>query len=324
MAELKKLDFQPLAGLSSKHLQMIISAYLPSGIAPQSDQLLIDIGDNDKLCCEVSVPPQWTSTTKTIALIHGLGGSHSSGYMVRMARKLFQNGYKVVRINLRGCGSGKGLSKIPYNAGNSEDVLNILQHLKMGHPESEIILIGFSLGANTALKFAGELHQEAATLLKMIIAVCTPFDLESTVMAIQKKGHSLYHRYYLQKIFQQASPWIHQKIHSLYEFDDKITGPLWGFGGAQEYYQQCSCIRYLNHIKCESHLLFANDDPFVALDALKTIPLPPQVHLWLTEQGSHMGFLGRTSPKGSIQWMDDLLLQWVEEVFLGPPPSLHA
>ena len=232
--------------------------------------------------------------------------------MIRMARKLYQRGYKVVRINLRGCGSGKGLSKLPYGAGNSKDVLNVLQRLKVDSPASEVIVIGYSLGGNTALKLAGELEGDADKLVKTFIAVCPVIDLEVTSRAIQRRGHWLYHRYYLNNIIAQAKPWIRDQVHSLYEYDDQVSGPLWGFSGAQDYYQKCSSKRFLGRIRCESHIIFAKDDPFVPLDGLNEISLPSHVHLWVAEHGSHMGFLGRTDEPGEYQWMDHLLMKLIK------------
>lgn len=229
--------------------------------------------------------------------------------MIRMARKLTQRGYKVIRINLRGCGSGKGLSKLPYCAGNSQDILHVVQSLKKEAPESEITLIGFSLGGNIALKFAGESGDSG--YVKRVIAVCPSFDLSQTVSMIQQCGNRLYHHYYLSRLLQQSKPWAKQAYRSIYEFDDKITGPLWGFSGADEYYQRCSSKFFLDKIRCDTLLLFAQDDPFVSMNSLEELPIHKQVWIGATEHGSHMGFLGWTDQSRDPFWMDQLLLSWV-------------
>lgn len=304
---MKPLNFKPLFGLSSKYLQMILASFLPKGKAPASQQWLIDIGEGDKLSCQVSTPNDWKENNKTVVLVHGLGGSHNSNYMVRIARKLYEKGNQVVRINLRGCGSGKGLSKLPYSAGNSQDILKVVQALKEKTPASDIVVIGFSLGANIALKLAGELGQDAEKLVKTIIAICPPFDLKQTVSLIEEKKHRIYHQYYLKNIHKQSLPWTSQKFNSIYEFDDKITGPLWGFSGADDYYQNCSSKHFLNKICVTSHILSAEDDPFISIDKLKNCSMSSHVHLWTTKYGSHMGFLGRNK----LQWLDHLILDWI-------------
>lgn len=312
---MKHLDFKPAFGLSSKHLQIVLSAFLPPGKAPPSDHLFVDIGKGDKLSCHVSTPASWDPQGRIVVLIHGLGGSHNSRYMVRMARKLYARNDKVVRVNLRNCGTGEGLSSLPYCGGNSQEIREVLHWLKNQHPYSEIQLIGFSLGGNIVLKMAGELGDEAKTLIKTCIAVCPPINLEQCVNAIERREHAIYHSYYLNSIIKQARQWLPGKISSIYEFDDKLTAPLWGFSGAKEYYQACSSENFLSKIACESHLLFARDDPFISLDSLESMSLPKSVNIWVAPHGGHMGFLGKVTKPKEFHWMDQQLLKWTSGIF---------
>lgn len=317
MTQIHRLDFQPLPGLSSGHLQTIISTFRSPGDAPPSKTWLVKLDDGDLLSCEVSIPPNWNEGIKTVALVHGLGGSHLSHYMIRMSRKLYHNGYKVVRINLRGCGTGKGLSNLPYNAGNSHDVLRVLQELKLQTPTSDVALIGFSLGGNIVLKLAGELGEQAKEYVKNFIAVCPPLDIAEAVSLIEQRKFHIYHTYYLRKLCEQAREWIRGdiKIKSISEFDAKITAPLWGYEGADDYYMKCSSVRFLPQIRHMSHLLFAEDDPFVKLNVLDGVSIPHQVKIWAAKRGGHLGFIGRAPKEHNSFWMDHLLLNWVEDNF---------
>ncbi|MES2199039.1 MAG: alpha/beta fold hydrolase [Chlamydiota bacterium] len=310
------LNFKPFLRLSSKHFQMVVSSCFFSGKGPPSKGHHIDLGEGDFLSCEISTPENFQANDPTVVLVHGLGGCHSSSYMIRMSRKIYFKGNKVVRINLRGCGSGKGLSKLPYNAGSSNDVLKVLQSLKQDAPSSEITVVGFSLGGNIALKLAGELGVEAKKLVKTFIAVCSPLDLAHTVSQIQEKRNRLYHYYYLKKICKQAKSWIFRDIRTLYEFDDLVTAPLWGYNGAAEYYKNCSSLQFLPDIRQSTHLLLAKDDPFVDLDKLQGVSLPDAVSLWITKQGGHMGFFGKSSKEHGPYWMDEVLINWIGGDFL--------
>ncbi len=311
----RPLNFHPLPGMASSHLQMIAATFLPPGNPPPSQSLHIELGQGDRLSCEISTPAQWKQTDPTVALVHGMGGCHSSSYMIRMARKLYRRGIKAVRINLRGCGLGKGLSKLPYNGGTSGDMLKVLEVLKGQAPASEITLIGFSLGGNIILKLAGELGAEAPQWVKAFIAVCPPLDLAEAVQTIQEKRNRLYHAYYLKRIIEQSRPWNPPKVRTLYAFDDAITGPLWGYAGADDYYRACSSARFIPKIQQTTHLLFAKDDPFIRLDRLQGLAVPESVQLWAAERGGHMGFLGKTPGGRSLYWMDYLLLNWIEGDF---------
>ncbi len=297
-----QLDFRPLFGLSSCHLQTIVAALIKPSFAPLSHTMHVSLDAGDKLACVVSQP---STFSQIVVLVHGLGGSSESNYMVRMAKHCFDAGIMAVRVNLRGCGAGKELSRLPYNGGRSEDVLAVLEVLKSRYPHAEITLVGYSLGANIALKLAGELG--TTNLLKKTIGVCPPIDLEACVHSIQKKQNALYHAYYVKKLCEQATSWLKSPVDSIYEFDDKVTAPLWGFSSASDYYTNSSALGYLPAIKHDCCLIFAEDDPFIPSSLIQTTSSCP-VTVYVTKRGGHMGFLGYTSKKYSSRWLDELLL----------------
>jgi predicted alpha/beta-fold hydrolase len=301
--------FCPLPGLSSPHLQTIVGAFRRAGKPPPSYPLLVPLEDGDCLSCEVSTPPIWKEDEKTICLVHGLGGSHTSRYMIRISRKLYLHGHRVVRINLRGCGSGKGLSKLPYHGGTSHDILAVLKALKQKTPVSPLHVVGFSLGGNIVLKLAGELESRASLFAESFIAICPPIDLKESVRLIER--YPLYQSYYLKRLQEQAAGWLKKKVSSLYEFDDTITAPLWGYSGADAYYKNASALQFLPHSKQKCLLLFAKDDPFINVGPLFEQALPQNVEIVTTSHGGHMGFVGKTALSHRFFWLDQLLLNWV-------------
>jgi predicted alpha/beta-fold hydrolase len=307
----KPLEFRPLPGLASPHLQMLFACYTPAGDEPPSQPLYITLSDGDRLCCQLSTPETWQPHNGTIALLHGLGGSHTSTYMIRLSRKFYELGKRVIRINLRGCGSGLGLNKKTYMGGNSADIISVLQLLKMEAPLSPIHLIGFSLGGNIILKMAGELGEKASSLLTKMSAICPSLDLGQNLKSLLHPSNRLYHRYYLSLMIKQGKQWVgNRHIGSIQEFDEQITAPLWGFSSIHDYYEKCSSLKYIPLIRIPCDLLFAADDPFIDYKTLLSVKLSETSSAHLTQNGSHMGFIGRTSQKGGIFWMDQLLLDW--------------
>lgn len=307
------LFFEPPFGLSSPHVQTVLGCFFPSGSPPPSEPLIIPLADGDSLCCEVSTPPSWQPSQKTIVMVHGLGGSHNSCYMVRISRKLYQAGYRVVRTNMRGCGSGEKLAHRPYHGGVSDDVLTILQALKKQYPSSPIILMGFSLGGNIALKLLGEMEGAAIPLIHSTIAVCPPVDLAQTAALLSRPINRMYHQYYIRNLEQQTRRWINgDPFTSLYDFDSKVTTKQWGFKGAFDYYQQCSSRFLLDKIQNPCQILFAADDPFIDYNSGLSKPLPSNVKVWLSPYGGHMGFLGWTGREHYYFWLDNLLLTWLK------------
>lgn len=305
------LDFRPIKGLASPHLQMFLSVVLPSGKAPPSKILNVKLSDGDHLSCHISTPPQWQEDQTTVILIHGLGGSQSSPYLKRLARKFYAQGYRVVRVNLRGCGSGKGFNTRPYYAGNSEDIREVLTTLKESTPSSPFNLVGFSLGGSIILKMAGELENQASELIHRMIAVCPALDLAHTHILLSHQHNRRYHKYFLSMILKQAQPWVEQHfIESMHDFNHRIIAPHWGYADADEYYSHSSAINFIPKIGIHCDILLAADDPFIDHTVLKNIQLKPNTKALLTNQGAHLGFIGRAEGGRGIHWLDEYILNW--------------
>lgn len=307
----KKLDFSPLPWLKSPHAQMVIANFFWKGFEVPSSPLWVNLSDNDMLCCAVSTPPEWTQKDRTVVLVHGLGGDQSSHYMIRISRRLYYKGIRVVRVNLRGCGPGKNMSKLPYNGGTSPDLLAVLNRLKTLSPKSSISLAGFSLGGNVTLKMLGELGASAAHLVDHAIAVCPPVDLGDTVERICARENQVYHKYYLNCLVQQTKRWTAgKKIRSVYEFDEVVTAPQWNYASAADYYDKSSSRNFISDIAVPTDILFTEDDPFISYEPLKNVSIPVCVNIWVAKHGGHMGFIGFPGG-GGFFWLDHLIVNWV-------------
>jgi uncharacterized protein len=311
-----QLDFHPLPGCTSAHIQTIFAGLVQPGKGPPSStSLIIPLEDGDSLSCEISTPSGWQPTDATIAMVHGMCGDQDSSYMVRLSRKLYELGYRAVRINLRACGSGQELAKLPYHGGVSFDVLKALEKLQQETPYSPLILIGFSLGGNIAVKLIGELGAQAKNLLKGAIAVCAPLDLARTAALLSEPRNMLYNRYYVNKLQKQAQKWLNNRTFSnIYEFDALVTAPQWGFKDPMDYYEKCSGYKLLANIQLPCYLLYAADDPFVDYSICTASPVSQNVLPYITQYGGHMGFFGWADENHRYFWLDYQLLHWIKEL----------
>jgi len=281
-----------------------------TGTAPPFTPFLVDLEDGDVLYCKLSTPPKWTPNQCTIVLVHGLGGTDSSSYMIRMSRKFYTKGYRCLRMNLRGTGEGVHLAKRPYHGGTSHDVLKAVQSLKAQTPESSIILMGFSLGGNIILKLMGELKEKALGLVDMALTICAPLDLGQTMEFLLNPSNRFYHQYYVKSLKQYAGRWIRKdSIRTIRDFESLITAPLWDFSDVFDYYQQCSSKFFLSGIQQNCHLIFAKDDPFINYHLALQPSLSSKVKIWLSEYGGHMGFWGWAGKEHRYHWLDALLLK---------------
>src|SRR5215471_52904 len=285
-------EFRPLPLLTNPHVQTLVAAKLAWSLEPPSVTRLVKLPDDDTIALEVSTPQGWQPDDQTVLLLHGLCGCHRSPYMQRMARKLLRCGIRAVRMNLRGCGSGRGLARSPYHSGRSADVLAVLDSLQQAFPRSPMTLVGFSLGGNIILKLAGEWAALVPANVQRVIALCAEVA-------------------YLQARFSDLPPVKLPQRLSLYEFDEYYTAPRCGFRDALDYYRQCSAAPLVPRITMPCHMLFAADDPMVDAHAFDGVALPPNVQVLCTSYGGHLGFLGRPGRPGGYRAMDAQLLAWI-------------
>ena len=90
----------------------------------------------------------------------------------------------------------RGLAKKIYHSGRTEDVFECIKVLKREHPDSPIVLIGFSLGGNIVLKLAGELGSSAHPFLQGVIAVSPPVELYSSIQMLGEPDNAIYEKYF--------------------------------------------------------------------------------------------------------------------------------
>jgi predicted alpha/beta-fold hydrolase len=316
------VEFHPFPLLGNPHTQTI-AARLGRRRQSPSERRLVELDDADRLAVEISTPQDWCAGDRTALLVHGLCGCHMSHYMVRLAARFYQLGVRAVRVNQRGCGSGRALARQPYHSGRSDDVLAVLQMLRDEMPESPMTVIGFSLGANLVLKMAGELGHAAAGFLEQIVAVCPPSDLATCAARLCDASNRLYDRYFVgllradvafrHRTFPDLAPVDLPRRLNLRQFDELYTAPRCGFADAADYYERSSSAPLVPRVEVPCQILLARDDPLIDSTTFDGVDLPEHVHVVKTDRGGHLGFLGTPGRPGGVRWMD----WWVTSQVMG-------
>jgi predicted alpha/beta-fold hydrolase len=257
-----------------------------------------------------------------ILMIHGLEGSSNAGYMRSMAQLALEHGFAVHRTNMRSCGGTEHVCRTMYHAGLTSDTIHLLRELRERAPGRRVCLIGYSLGGNVALKLAGELGEAAREVLHGVCAVSTPIDLGACVRKMGERQNRIYEWRFIGRLKDrvrrraETQPPVYpldklDRIRSVYEFDDKITAPYFGFGTADNYYATQSSKRFLDGIRVPTLIVQAKDDPLIPFDIFDTPAIRDNPHIELlgVEHGGHLGFLSNTAPRF---WVDRVILGWLE------------
>jgi predicted alpha/beta-fold hydrolase len=257
-----------------------------------------------------------------LILVHGLEGSAESGYMRTMAKAGLDAGYVVNRFNNRTCGGTAHLSNTLYHSGLTADVRMLLQQFR-DEGRAPAHLVGYSLGGNLVLKLAGELGGEARPLIASVCAISTPIDLAACSLRLAQPVNRVYERRFLKRMRLRVAATGRftieqiQHVRSIYEFDERFTGPSFGFRGADHYYETQSALQFLERIRVPALLIQARDDIFIPFEIYHhpSVRANPHVRLCVTEHGGHLGFLSRTRPRF---WADQAVVEWIESVGVSP------
>lgn len=318
---INKLSFDPIPLLTHPFLQTVIGSFGLPLQAPLSKNLTTMCDDGAQICSKVSVPQRWQKGDPIVIMIHGLAGSVESRYMIRISRRLFQQGVLVVRTNHRGIHCGRGKSRRLGHGGLTADILHLIHQIKDRYPDSPITLVGFSIGGNMILKLLGELGNSAVSLLKKAVVVSPPVDLyDSTLRFLQPE------LYLIQKSFTKAlvklvrqveedfpdeTPTDFPKKLSILEFDELYTAPKWGYNSVVDYYEKNSSAQFVPSISIPCRILYSSDDLLVSGENIDRLDCPPAVSRYRTEHGGHLGYLGQTERSFNFRWMDQVLVNWL-------------
>ena len=99
-------DFRPLPLLSNPHVQTVLGNLMrgPALDGSTSIQRLM-LPDGDQLVLYDSVPRRWRRGDPIAVLVHGLGGSHNSTWMIRLARMIGSHVEKSPYVSVSRLGS---------------------------------------------------------------------------------------------------------------------------------------------------------------------------------------------------------------------------
>ena len=264
-----------------------------------------------------------------IVLVHGLEGSANGGYMRSMARCAVEAGYTGHRLNLRSCGGTERLAKTAYHGGLTSDLLAVVRALA-GEGRGPLWLVGFSLGGNLVAKLAGELGDDARPLLAGVCAASAAIDLEACARRIGQPDDRLYELRFLSLMRARAKAVWHSTradlrgIRSVFEMDDRITAPNFGFQGAEHYYRTQSANQFLERIRVPTLFITAKDDTFIPFRIYDhpAFQQNPCLQLRATDHGGHLGFLAKGRPQGRPRlWLDHAIMEWIRDRGTNHPPD---
>jgi hypothetical protein len=316
MIDLTLPAFRPHPLLRGGHVQTIAGAFLPGYRSRyRARQHQVPLPDGDRLVLHDDTPADWRPEGGVCVLVHGLGGCHSSPYLGRISDRLSARGVRAFRLDLRGCGAGQHTARHHAHAGRSEDLAAAVGYVLHQCAASPVVVAGFSMGANIALKMLGEFGAAAPDRLVGAVTLAPPIDLVYCAKNIRRGANRLYDRSFvthLEQIVRNRRKSVADLVDiplrrlppRLREFDERFTSRVIGFEGAMEYYAYASSGPYLAEIAVPTLVLTAADDPLIPVEMFDAYPRSEFVRLHVTSQGGHMGYVAAAGIDLDRRWMD--------------------
>jgi uncharacterized protein len=254
---------------------------------------------------------------KLVIISHGLEGNSQRAYVKGMGKAFYGNGFDVLAWNCRGCSDEMNRALGFYHSGATEDLSTVVDHaIDVGY--ETIFLIGFSLGGNLTLKYAGERHVNSK--IRGIITFSVPIDLYSCSVQLSQPSNWIYANRFLKSLKNKIQtksklmPGLNvaglEEIKSLKEFDDAYTGPLHGFKDAMDYYKKCSAISFIQNIKIPALMVNAQNDPFLSEECFPKNSGNNFVQFEFPKFGGHVGF-SKFNGNG-LYWSEQRAIEFVQ------------
>ena len=253
----------------------------------------------------------------TALLVHGVGGSAEAAYLVRAAVALYDAGYHVVRLDLRGAGTSADEWDTRYHAGLSSDVVAACNELSRDRRVGDLALIGFSLGGHLSLHVSADAATMSVGNLKAVVALAAPVELAATVKYLARPAALPFHGFVVVSLVAQTLEMIEQRpgmipctrkellrVRSLWDYDELVVARMHAFLGARDYYERSSVAPRLSTLGRQTLFLYAADDPMVpaaVTEAVLARGVSANLHVEKTERGGHLGWVARPDRESFVR-----------------------
>jgi len=321
-------EFVPRAALRGGHRMTLYGWANPRHFPrlPEPKLRYFDIAPQTRVLAHCHWHPDpWDRPT--ILALHGLNGSSESHYMRGIATKAFDKGMNVVRLNQRNCGQTEHLSAGLFHSGLTADARQVIEELSTVDGLRSIVVAGYSLGGNLALKLAGEYADAAPATLIGVASVSPIIEIGECTRALERRENILYEwnfvRELKKRMVRKERYWPGlfdltklNAIRTVRQFDNVFTAPHFGFKDAEDYYYRCSAMRVVHKIGVPALIITADDDPFVPSEPFRSpaIAANPHIELHITEHGGHCGFVGARTADDDGYWAETRIVEFVDRL----------
>jgi len=318
-------SFRPRGWLRNPHVQSVLAS---SGVRRfffrhrralldrTASEHILDCGDGVRLQGFHTRQTALPAPRALVVLLHGWEGSVHSTYVLNTGARLLAEGCDVFRLNFRDHGGTHHLNHELFHSCRIDEVVGAVRAIAQRFPERPLIVGGYSLGGNFALR-VGLRARQAGVSLAWVFAVCPPISPIAAMNAIEA-APAVYEYYFLRKwrsslkrkqsLFPQAPLFAGEELHgSLRELTRSLVLRHTDFGTLENYLNGYALTGdALAALDVPATILTAEDDPIIPVGDFHQLKLAPTTELDIVPHGGHCGFIRDASLHS---WAEDFLIE---------------
>ena len=290
--------------IRNRHLQSILASShlrIPGKnlILTKSQEIIVATSSGSRLLSFLSCQ---VNPKGLIILIHGWEGSSSSAYVLAAGNFFYNLGFSICRLNLRDHGDSHHLNEGLFHGALIEETFDAISQLAHLAGNSPVYIIGFSLGANFALRVGRKHSQAPIKGLKHIFAISPPLDPYKTTLAIDN-GFSFYRKYFLKKwkrsLINKQRLFPHKydfskllEARTCMELTEAIMPYFPDFPSYRDYFNLYTLgNEFFQNFSLPVTILISEDDPVIPLVDFYKLQENEFFRISRQKFGGHCGFL---------------------------------
>lgn len=262
-----------------------------------------------------------------LIILHGLTGGSAESYARTLVNRITTHyDFEACVFNARGCCNSSLTTPQMYNGGWTNDIRYCVNDLRSRFPNRKLYMVGFSLGASIMSNYIGE--EGDRSQIECAVALGNPWDLSHSSYYINntRMGEKFYSPALARNLVDLSKQHINileqnlnlrknyetklENIHTVEEFDNLFTAPMFGYNTATEYYRNASSCNRLLSIRTPFLSINSLDDPIVGHESLPELEIKanPYTLMIETTKGGHVAWFQNS--KGG-RWYTDPLCRFL-------------
>ncbi len=305
-------DFSPRGLFRNGHVQSMLSSSSFRRVAQRDmrrmlarnvEPVMLQLAGGVRMTGLFTPQHQRVKARGLAVLFHGWEGSTDSSYVVQIGQRLLADGWDIFRLNFRDHGDTHHLNTELFHSCMIDEVLAATVEIERGwhQPGTPLVLAGFSLGGNFALRVALA-APDAGLGLDHVVSVCPVIDPGAGLFSLEHAPW-VYHWYFMrkwcgslkrkQKLFPDEVFFKPRELHQgLRELTRTLIERRTDFGTLDNYLDGYSVAGdRMAAMQVPTTILTARNDPVIPVADFEKLVVSPAVDVDIADHGGHCGFL---------------------------------